>query len=74
VFILKKKSLLQKQQSPISINLGTNHPWVKGILNYSNQGPGPIQRGDNHKTAKMGWGHFKNVFLRTTELEELTFT
>jgi hypothetical protein len=37
-------------------SLGTNHPWVKGILDYSNQGPGPIQSGDNHKTAKREWG------------------
>jgi hypothetical protein len=38
---------------PFSIKLGTNHPWVKGILNCSNKLPGPLQRGDNHKNAKI---------------------
>jgi hypothetical protein len=37
-----------------------------GILNCSNKGPGPLQRGDNHKNAKMGWGHIKIFFSRTT--------
>jgi hypothetical protein len=37
----------------ISIKLSINHPWVKGILNCSNKGPGPLQRGDNHKNAKI---------------------
>jgi hypothetical protein len=44
---------------PNSIKLGTNFPWVKGIQVYSNKGPGPLQRGDNHKNVKMGWGHLK---------------
>jgi hypothetical protein len=47
--------------------------WVKRILNCSNKSPGPLQRGDNHKTAKMGWGHLK-IFSITTEPEELIFT
>jgi hypothetical protein len=38
---------------PISIKLGANHLWVKGILNCLNKGPGPLQRGDNHKNAKI---------------------
>jgi hypothetical protein len=33
-----------------------------GILNFSNKGPGPLQIGDNHKNAKMGWGHL-NIFF-----------
>jgi hypothetical protein len=32
---------------------------------YSNKGPGPLQRVDNHKNLKIGWGHLK-VFFRTT--------
>jgi hypothetical protein len=36
--------------------LGANHPWVKGIKVCSNIGPGPLQRGDNHKYVKIGWG------------------
>ena len=27
---------------------------------------GPLQRGDNHKNVKMGWGHLKIFFSRTT--------
>jgi hypothetical protein len=42
---------------PISIKLCTNHPWIKEILDCTNKGPGPLQSGDNHKNAKMGWGH-----------------
>ena len=51
---------------PISIKLSTNHPWVKGIVKYSNKGPNPLQRGDNHKNVKMGWGHLKSFFSTTT--------
>jgi hypothetical protein len=39
---------------------------VKGIQVCSNKGPGPLQRGDNHKNVKMGWGHLKMFFSRTT--------
>jgi hypothetical protein len=31
----------------------------------SNKGPGPLQRGDNHKNVIMGWVHLK-IFSRTT--------
>jgi hypothetical protein len=34
---------------------------------------GPLQRGDNYKNAKMGWGHLKILSPRTTEPEELIF-
>jgi hypothetical protein len=52
---------------PNSIKLGTNYPWVKGIQVCSNKRSGPLQRGDNHKNVKMGWGHLKIFFSRTTE-------
>jgi hypothetical protein len=39
---------------------------VKGIQVCSNKGPGPLSRGDNHKNVKMGWGHLKIFFSRTT--------
>jgi hypothetical protein len=39
---------------------------VKGIKVCSNKGPGPHQRGDNHKNVEMGWGHLKIFFSRTT--------
>jgi hypothetical protein len=32
-----------------------------GILNCSNKGPGPLQRGDNNKN---GVGSFKNLLLQ----------
>jgi hypothetical protein len=67
MFILKK-IFSSRTSCPISIKLGINHPWVKGILNCSNKGSGPLQRGDNLKNAKMGWGHLK-IFSRTTEPE-----
>jgi hypothetical protein len=43
------------------------------ILNYSNKGPGLLQRGDNHKNIKMGWGHLE-IFSRISYPEELIFT
>jgi hypothetical protein len=43
-----------------------NYPLVKGIQVCSHKVPGFLQRGDNHKNVKMGWGHLKVVFFRTT--------
>jgi hypothetical protein len=62
-----KKIFFSRTSRPISIKLGI-------ILNCSNKGPSPLQRGDNLKNAKMGWGHLKIFFSRTTEPEELIFT
>jgi hypothetical protein len=39
---------------------------MKGNQVCSNKGPGPLQRRDNHKNVKMGWGHLKIFFSRTT--------
>jgi hypothetical protein len=47
---------------------------MKGNQVSSNKGPGPLQRGDNHKNVKMGWGHLKILFLRTMKPEQLNFT
>jgi hypothetical protein len=66
MFILKK--IFSRTSRPISFKLGINHSWVKGILNCSNKGPGPLQSGDNLKNAKMGWVHLK-IFSRTREAE-----
>jgi hypothetical protein len=49
VFILKKK--FSRTIRPISIKFGTIYPWVKRITNCSNKGSGPLQSGDNHKSA-----------------------
>jgi hypothetical protein len=63
VFI-SKKEIFSRTRMPISIKLGTNHPWIKRILSYSNKGPGPqrilsysnkgpgpLQMGDKYKNA-----------------------
>ena len=39
---------------------------MKGIQVCSIKGPGPLQRGDNRKNVKIGWGHLKIFFYRTT--------
>jgi hypothetical protein len=46
----------------------------KEIQNCTNQQPGPLERGDNHKNAKIGWGHLKIFYSRTTKPEKLRFT
>jgi hypothetical protein len=50
---------------PKSIKLGTNYLWVKEIQVCSNKGPSPLQRGDNHKNVKIGWGNLKIFSSRT---------
>jgi hypothetical protein len=53
--------------------LGTYCPWVKGIQVCSVKGPGPLQRGDDHKNVKMGWGHLKVLFFTTLKSEKAEF-
>jgi hypothetical protein len=55
-----KKIFFSRTRRPILIKLSITLPWVKGILNCSNKGPGPFQKGDNYKNAKMRWGHLKS--------------
>jgi hypothetical protein len=59
------KILFSRTSRPISIKLGINHPWVKGILNCSKKGQ-ILFKGEI--ITKMGWGHIK-IFSRTTEPE-----
>jgi hypothetical protein len=40
---------------------------VKEIQVCSNKGPSPLLRGDKYKNVKIGWGHLKIFFSRTTE-------
>ena len=40
-------------EQPISAKLGTNHPWVKCILDYSNEGPVLFLRGDDYEIVKI---------------------
>jgi hypothetical protein len=51
MFILKR-IFFSRTRRPISIKLGTNHPYVMGILNCSYEGPGPFQRGIITKVQK----------------------
>jgi hypothetical protein len=48
------KIFFPRTSRPISIKLGINHPWVKGILNCSNKGPSPLQREIITRNTKMG--------------------
>jgi hypothetical protein len=72
VFILGKKSLkiFSRINRPISIKLDTNHPCIKGIRVFTNQGPGHLQRGDNCKNSAGSSNFFsqepqgqKNLYL-----------
>jgi hypothetical protein len=40
---------------------------VKGIHVCSIKGPGPVQRGDNHKNVKFAVRSFKNLILKNYE-------
>jgi hypothetical protein len=42
-----------------SIKFGTNYPWAKGIQVCSNKGSGPLQRRDNYKNVKIGFGKLR---------------
>jgi hypothetical protein len=66
--------IFSRTSEPKSIKLGTYYPCVKGIQVCSNKGLGPLQRGDNHKNLKMGWGHLKIFYLRILKPEKLNFT
>jgi hypothetical protein len=52
-YVYMKKKIFSRTRRPISIKLSTNDPWVKGILICSKKGPGPLQRRDNHRNAKI---------------------
>jgi hypothetical protein len=60
VFILKT-IFFSRTSKPISIKLVTNHPWVKGYLNYSNKGPDPLQRAEN---PIILWKEFMRIFQK----------
>jgi hypothetical protein len=72
MFIFEKKCS-REPAGQFQSKVGTINPWVKEILEYTNKGPGPLQRGDNHKNAKIWRGHGKSFSLRTTEPELLIF-
>jgi hypothetical protein len=53
IFKIVFKNILETNR-PILIKLSTNHPLVKEIQVCKNKEPGPFQRGDNHRSAKIG--------------------
>ena len=55
--------MFTRTAGPISTKLGTNHPWVKSIQICSNEGPRPIQRGDNYEIGKY-IEVFKNLLFQ----------
>jgi hypothetical protein len=61
----KSFKIFSRTSWPKWIKLGANYSWVKGIQVCSSKGPCPLQRGDNHKNVKMGWGHLKIFVSRT---------
>jgi hypothetical protein len=73
VFILKK-IFFSTTSRPISIKLGTNHPYVKGIQNCTNQGQVLFKGEIITKMQKMGWGHLRIFFSQTINPKELIFT
>jgi hypothetical protein len=66
---LKRTSSAEPLGKPISIKLGINNPWVKGILNCLNKGLRLLQREDNYQNAKIGCDHLKISCSRTTKPE-----
>jgi hypothetical protein len=37
-----EKKIFSRTSRPISVKLGTNHPWLKGVKEGSNEGPSPL--------------------------------
>ena len=58
------KNLLLQNHWANSIKFGAYHPWVKSILDYSNEGPVLFSLGDEYKIVKMHWQNFR-IFDRT---------
>jgi hypothetical protein len=75
MFISKK--IFSRTSRPISIKLGINHPWVQGILNCSNKGPGRLQSGDNHKNGvesfknllQNHWARISHIYMKAFKKE-----
>jgi hypothetical protein len=62
-YVYIKKICFWRTSFPISIKLGTYHPWVKGILNHSHIGPGPLQKGIITKMQKNEVGSFIFIYF-----------
>ena len=63
-YVYIEKNFFSKTSRSITIEFGINHPWVQGILNCSNKGPGPLQKGgDKSQMCKNRVGLFKYFLL-----------
>jgi hypothetical protein len=51
---IETKIFFSRTSRPFAIKLGTNISCMVGIQVYSSEGQSPLQRGDNHKSAKIG--------------------
>ena len=60
-YVYNEKKSSPEPADQFQSNLALSYPWVKEIINCSNKGPGPLQRGDNYKNAKNGEWSFKNL-------------
>ena len=54
IFILSSRTT-----GPISTEYDLKHPWVKGILHFSNNGLRPYPRGVNLEIVKINWQFLK---------------
>ena len=61
-----KKILFSRTIEPITIKLGTKHPWVKWIQVCSKEGPHPFPRGDNYEIVKIHYRNLKILVSKTT--------
>lgn len=50
----------------MSTKLDTKHPWENGFQVCSKKGAVPLQRGNNNKSVKIGFGVLQIFFSRTT--------
>ena len=62
--------IIPRTTGPISTELSTKYPWVKGIQVCPNEGPHPSPRGDNIENVKLYETYLK-IFFRITHQSEL---
>jgi hypothetical protein len=72
--VYTKKKIFSKTSRLISVKRDANYPCMKGIRVCLDKGTNHHQRGDNHKTANIGWNHLKILYARTNDSEKLRFT
>ena len=60
------KIFFSRTTDPISTKLSTKHPWVKGIIFCTNEGPCPFPREENYEIEKVHWRNLKKIFFSRT--------